>query len=304
MHRILHALFAPGFFTSQPVHTALVCGTAVALVSGALGVVTVLRGQSFAGHALSDLGTLGGSSAYLVGVGPLWGFAGVGAVVAGLMELLGTGQRRSRDMATGLVLNAALGLSALFLYLDTTRSSTTGVTVTVLFGSLFSTTTDTLPAVLGLSCAGLAAVALLHRPLLLSAVSRDLAAARGIPVRLLGLAFLVLLALCTALAAMTVGTVLSPALLVGPAASALRWCRRPAAAMAVAGAIGTAAVWLGVVLAYDSYDWPPSGRGWPVSFFVVAFVLLAHLASGTTSRLRRARRVRPDISITTTLEGS
>ena len=292
MGAVVDTVFGPGFFASDPVRSALVTGLVVALVSGALGVFTVLRGQSFAGHALSDLGTLGGSSAALAGVGPLWGFVGVGVVVAGVMELFGTGQRRSRDVATGLVLSAALGLSALFLYLDTTYDSTTGVTITVLFGSLFTVGSGTVPLLVLLGLAVLAVLTLLHRPLLLSSVHADLAAARGIPVRLLGLGFLVLLALATALSSMSVGTILSPALLVGPAATALRLTRRPVAAMALAGLIGTAATWIGIVLAYDSYRWPPGGHGWPVSFFVVTLVFALYLLAGLVARATTTRAQR------------
>ena len=84
--------------------------------------------------------------------------------------------------------------------------------------------------------------------------------------------------MAVALAAVTIGTILSTALLIGPAAAALRLTRRPLRAMVAAVAIGIAAIWLGIVLAYDSYDWPPHGHGWPVSFFVVALVFAIYLA--------------------------
>lgn len=290
MSAVLAAVFEPGFLSSEPVRGALVTGAVVALVSGAVGVFTVLRSQSFAGHALSDLGTLGGSGAYLTGTNPLLGIAGVGMVVAGLMDLFGAERKRSRDVSTGIVLGAVLGLSALFLYLDTTRTSTTGAAVTILFGSLFTVTGDTVPATVALGLLGLAILVLLYRPLLLSSVHNDLAAARGVPVRLLGLTFLITMGIAVSLSALTVGTILSPALLIGPAATALRLTRRPAAAMALASGLGLAATWLGVLLAYDSYHWPPAGTdGWPVSFFVMALIFLGYLASGPVARLRERR---------------
>jgi zinc/manganese transport system permease protein len=284
--------FASDFFASQPVRSALVAGAVVALVSGAVGVVTVLRGQSFAGHALGDVGTLGGSGAYLAGVNPLWGFVGVGIVVAGTMELLGVQRRRGRDVATGIVLGAALGVSALLLYLDSVHTTTTGATVTILFGSLFTVGGSTVPAIIGLAAAGGGALALLYRPLLLSSVSPDLAAARGVPVRTVGVAFLVLMGISVSLSSVAVGTVLSTALLIGPAATALRLTRRPAAAMLVAGAVGTLATWAGVALSYESYYWPPARRGWPVSFFVVTIIFLAYLAADLGTHLRARRRGR------------
>ncbi|MEY9844217.1 metal ABC transporter permease [Streptacidiphilus sp. MAP5-3] len=287
MEALWHALFAPGFFTSQPVRQAVLVGGVVPIVAGAVGVFTVLRGQSFAGHSLSALGTLGGSGAFLLGITPLWGILTCGFAVAGVMELAGTQRRRGRDVATGLVLSTALGVSALLLYLVTMSGSTTGVTVTLLFGSLFALSGITVPAMTLLALVCLAVLALLYRPLLLSSVSPELAAARGVRVRWLGLAFLLLLALAAALCSVAVGTILSTALLIGPAATALRLTRRPARAMVLAGLVGVVSTWIGVVLAYDSYLWPPAGKGWPVSFFVVAVILLCYLLAGFAPAARR-----------------
>jgi zinc/manganese transport system permease protein len=288
MKQILSAVFQPGFFTSAPVHGALLVGAVVALVSGAVGVFTVLRGQSFAGHSLADLGTLGGSGAFLLGASPLAGFVVAGVLVAGAMDLFGAERRRSRDVSTGIVLGAVLGVSALLLYFDTTSGSSTGVAVTILFGSLFAATGLTVPATVVLAALGLALLAVLYRPLLLSSVSTDLAAARGIPVRALGSVFLMAIGVTVALASLTVGTILSPALLIGPAATALRLTRRPAAAMALAAGFGLAATWLGTLLAYDSYRWPPAGNGWPVSFFIMALIFVGYLAGGLAQVGRRA----------------
>ena len=109
-------LFEPGFFSSEPVQVALVVGAIAAVVSGIVGVFTVIRGQSFAGHALSDIGTAGGSAAFLVGASTLYGFVAFNVVAAGVMELIGIRKPRGRDLATGIVLGASLGLAALFLY--------------------------------------------------------------------------------------------------------------------------------------------------------------------------------------------
>ena len=117
----------------------------VAVVSGTVGVFTVMRGQSFAGEALGDIGTTGGSAAFLVGVGPLWGFVAIDVVAAAVMELIGIQRPRGRDLATGIVLGAGLGLAALLLYLDTTYHNTTGATVTILFGSVFTVARSTVP---------------------------------------------------------------------------------------------------------------------------------------------------------------
>jgi zinc/manganese transport system permease protein len=161
--------------------------------------------------------------------------------------------------------------------------------VSILFGSAFTLSPSDLPLVLGLSALTVATVAALYRPLLLVSVSPELAAARGIPVRLVGFAYLFAMAVAVALCALTIGAILSTALLVGPAATALRLTRRPHRAILVAAGTGLGCTWLGLLLAYDSYYWPPHGHGWPVSFFVVTLVLLSYLASGWSRLGRRSR---------------
>ena len=285
----MHYLIAPGLLTSAPVRTALLIGAVVAVTSGVIGVFTVIRGQSFAGHSLADVATTGGAGAFLAGVNQFWGFLAAGIAAAGLMEAIGVQRRRGRDVATGVVLGAALGVAALFLYLGTLKSGTTGASFTILFGSIFVVSPDTVPAVLASGVVALLATAALARVLLLSALSPDLARSRGVNVRLVGIAYLIALAIDVSLSAIAIGAVLSTALLIGPAATALRMTKSPAKAMAASAATGLAATWLGIVLAYDSYYWPPVGHGWPVSFFVVAFVLIGYLLTYA----RKPRRLAP-----------
>jgi zinc/manganese transport system permease protein len=286
---LLHMIVEPGFFSSAPVHVALAAGGVVALVSGIVGSFAVIRGQSYAGHALADISVTGGSASYLVGVSPLWGFVGVGVLAAGVMDMIGVQRPRGRDLATGIVRGAGLGLAALFLYWDTTHSSVSGATITILFGSMFTISSSLLPVITLLSVAAVGIVAILYRPLLLSSVAPDLAAVRGISVRLVGLLVLIAISVAVALSAMTIGTILSTALLIGPAAIGLRLSSRPGLAMAWGALAGLAATWLGVLLAYDSFYWPPARHGWPVSFFVVTLIFLGYVAvQGITSRVRRA----------------
>ena len=285
---LLHLIVEPGFFSSAPVHVALAAGGVVALVSAIVGSFAVIRGQSYAGHALADISVTGGSASYLVGVSPLWGFVGVGVLAAGVMDMIGVQRPRGRDLATGIVRGAGLGLAALFLYWDTTHSNVSGATITILFGSMFTISSSLLPVITLLSVAAVGIVAILYRPLLLSSVAADLAAVRGISVRLVGLLVLVAIAIAVALSAMTIGTILSTALLIGPAAIGLRLTSRPGLAMAWGALAGLAATWLGILLAYDSFYWPPARHGWPVSFFVVTLIFLGYVAvQGITSRVRR-----------------
>jgi zinc/manganese transport system permease protein len=271
---VWHAIFQPGFFGNSAVQTAAVVGFVVACVCAPVGVFTVIRGQSFAGHAFADITSTGGSASVVVGVNPLVGFAAMGLLGAGAMELTGAQRHRGRDLATGIVLGAALGLSALFLYLSVTSGSTTGTVVTVMFGSIFAVSAGTVPLVVGVGAVALVLTGLVYRPLLLSSVSADMVA----------------LALSVALCALTIGAILSTALLIGPAATALRLARSPVGAMAGAAGLSLVATWAGIVLAYDSYTWPPAHNGWPVSFFVVVLVLAAYLLSQLKVRAERRQK--------------
>ncbi|QAY96402.1 cation ABC transporter permease [Methylovirgula ligni] len=281
MPTLFSIIVEPGFFTSEPVRTAAVIGAAAAIVSGVVGVFTVIRGQSFAGHSLADVSSAGGSAAFLFGINPLLGFLGMGVLAAMSMELVRADHASERDLVTGVVTGAGLGVAALFLYLDMTTSSTTGAAVTIMFGSMFAIPASIVPLALTVGISALLAVGLLYRPLLLSSLDPDLAAVRGVPVRLIGLLHLIVVAMAVALSAITVGAILSTGLLIGPAAIALHLAKRPGLAILLAAAIGIAATWGGILIAYDSYEWT-GGHGWPVSFCIVALIFLAYVVVAQT----------------------
>jgi zinc/manganese transport system permease protein len=290
----VHYVFEPGLFSSDPVHTAVLIGSVTAVVSAVVGVFTVIRSQSFAGHALTDVATTGGSAAYYFGIAPLTGFIGGGLLGAGAMEVAGVQRVRSRDLATGIVLGAATGIAALFLYLDTTTSATTGATQQILFGSIFTVEASTIPVVSGLSALTVVSLAAIHRPLLLGSVSPELASARGIRTRWVGLAFMLSMAVAVGLSSIAIGSILSTALLIGPAATALRLTRSLASSIALACVFGVSTTLLGILLAYDSAYWDSSSQGLPVSFFIVAITFAGYLCSGIPSirrdSMKRQRR--------------
>jgi zinc/manganese transport system permease protein len=280
------SIFEPGLFHSAPVGTAILVGSIAAVVSAFVGVVTLMRGQAFAGHALSDLAASGGSAAFLVGAPPVAGFLGIGLLGAASMEVVGVQKARDRDLATGIVLGAGLGLAALFLYLDASLHSTTGAAISVLFGSVFAIAPSTAPFVAIAALVAVVPLVVWFRPLLLATVDADLARVSGIRVRWMGVLHLVALAVAVALSSVSVGAILSTALLIGPAAASSRLARRPGTAIAVAAAISIGAVVLGIVLAYDSFYWSANQTGWPVSFFVVVAVLAAYLVARLIDRGR------------------
>jgi zinc/manganese transport system permease protein len=290
----VHWVIEPGFFSSQPVHVALVIGGVVAVVSAIVGVFTVLRGQSFGGHALTDVSTAGGSGALLIGLNPLLGFVGFGLLGAGAMDAIGVQRVRGRDLATGVVLGTATGLAALFLYLGTTSGATTGATQSILFGSIFTIDSSTIPVVIVFSLVAVGLIGLLYRPLLLASTSPEIAAARGVPVRLVSLGFMAAMAVAVGLSALAIGAILSTALLIGPAATALRLTKRIGAAMGAAAVIGLVETWLGVLLAYDSFYWGSDHAAFPVSSFIVVLTFAGYLGSGLPwARRLSGRRTEP-----------
>ncbi len=294
----MHWVFEPGFFSSQPVRVALIVGGVTAVVSAIVGVFTVMRGQSFAGHALTDVSAAGGSATFLLGVSPLAGFIGAVLIGGASMEAIGVQRVRGRDLATGIVLGAATGLTALFLFLDTTSGATTGATQTILFGSIFTIDPSTVPVVIVCSLVAVGLIAVIYRPLLLTSTNPDMAAARGVPVRLIGIGFMIALAVAVGLSSLAIGAILSTTLLIGPAATALRLTNRFGAAMVAAVVIGVGATWLGVLLAYDSYYWGANHAGFPVSSFIVLITFGVYLVSGLPPvRARTSHRRGPSVVV-------
>lgn len=285
----MHWLAEPGLWSNAAVRTAMGVGAVVAVVSALVGLFTVMRSQSFAGHALADVATAGGAGAGYLGVSPLAGFVVGSLAGGGAMEAIGVERVRQRDVATGVVLGAATGLSALFLYLIALNSSSTGSTQLILFGSLFSVSNSTFLVVVGLSALVSVSLASLGRPLIFASLSPDAAKVRGVAVRRVTLFFTLLVAVTVGLSSIVIGSVLSTALLIGPPAAALRLGRRMSTTLLVASALGVAAVLLGVVMSYDSYFWWPSHRALPVSFCVVLLVVLELFFVNLVRRMSRRR---------------
>lgn len=283
---MLHVIVEPGFWTNEPVRVALVVGLFVALASAVVGVGVVARAQSFAGHALSDVATAGGAGASVVGASAVGGFLAGAYVGAGAIEAVGEGRLRERDLATGIVLGAATGAAALFFYLAATRGASAATAQEILFGSIFTVAISNVVVVAIGSLVVVALAAMLARPLALMAIDAQLAAARGVRVARINLVFIALVASVVAMTSIVVGSVLSTALLIGPAAAALRLARTLTGAVVVATLAAVAATWLGVLISYDSYDWSGDGRAVPVSACIVGVVIAFYALSAVTSRLR------------------
>jgi zinc/manganese transport system permease protein len=285
----LPGLFPLDLLQNEQVVNALLVGAIAAVVSTALGYFVVLRGLSFAGHAVTDIGLAGAAGAVLLGLSALWGLLAFCVLAATGVDLLGK-RARERDVATGVILALALGLGAFFLYIGMRYVNEPYM---LLFGSIFEADPALTPVLATIGAACLVVLAALYRPLLFCSVSPETAAARGVPVRLVGLLFIATMAVGVAEAAQVVGVLLSTALLIGPAASAAYLVARPGLGIAVAAALGVVETWVGIVLAYDSYywTWPTSGKGWPVSFFITVLALGVYLLARGARPAARRRQI-------------
>lgn len=246
---------------------ALLVGTLVAVAAGLLGYFVITRQNAFAAHALAHIGFPGATGAILVGLPVTVGLA-VFCIGGGL--LIGVFGRRvgDREIATGTILALATGLGVLFASLASANASTT---TSVLFGDLLAISSDQVTVFAVVTAVVVGALAVLARPLVFASVDPAVAEARGVPVRALGIAFVVLLALTITMAVQVVGTLLLFSLVVTPAATALRLTARPGRVAAIAVAVALVSVWAGLLLS-ALVDLPPS-------FFIVSVTVLLWLAA-------------------------
>lgn len=227
----------------------------VAVVAGTVGFFVVIRGASFAAHALPLSAFPGAAAANLLGIDPLIGllvFAGLG--VAGISQLA---RRGRRDLATALSLVMLLGLGALLLSRTTAYFQTV---YALLFGEILGVSVQDLAPLGALSIISVSLVILLFRPLLLNSVSPDLGASSGIAPRWMEALFLSVVALASVMALPIVGTLLVFSLMVGPASAARALTARPVRAMVLSAVLAVITVWSAIALAFVS--------DWPVGFFV------------------------------------
>jgi len=256
-------------FSYAFMRNALLAGTIVALVAGVIGYFMALRRESFAGHTLANIGFAGAAGAALVGVSPI-----VGLIAFGLLGAAGVGAlgerslrgRRRADIAIGAILTLALALGVLFERLSSAKAASV---YAILFGSALGVSEADLREIALTAVITLLGVMLIARPLLFATLDPEVAAARGVPVRLLSYVYLALLALAVAQAIQVVGALLIFALLVAPAAAAQRLTARPGLGLALSVAIALLVTWLGLTVAYFT--------PYPVGFFITSFAFAAYL---------------------------
>jgi len=247
---------------------ALLAGSVVAVMAGLVGWMMLLRRETFAGHTLSMMAFPGASGAALIGVPAAWGyfaFSGAGALA---IARLSGGRRSASAQSAGIAAVQASALAAGFLFVSL-YGGVLGDLESLLFGNLLAVSDGQVRLLAAVALATLAVLALLARPLLFASVDPDVASARGVPVRRLSGAFLLLLGLAVAATSQITGPLLVFALLVMPAATAQAITARPAISLALTVALGLLVVWLGMGIAYFS--------AYPAGFFITTISFAVYL---------------------------
>ena len=250
-------------------------GTIVAIVAGIIGYFVVLRRSSFAAHSLSHIGFAGAAGAALIGVSPVYGLLLFTTVGGSSMAVLSP-KAANRDISIGTVLAFMLGLGVLFISLYTGYATEA---YSILFGEILGISSSDILVTLIAGLIILAAVAAVYRPLLFSSLDEDVAEAKGVPTFILGIVFMLLVAVATSIAVQVVGVLLIFSLMVTPAAIAQQLAKRPQRVMLISVAVALMATWLGLFIAfYEPY---------PVSFFITTIVFIAYLVSRLTNRIMK-----------------
>jgi zinc/manganese transport system permease protein len=261
---------------------ALLAGGIVAVMAGLVGWLMVLREEAFAGHTLSMMAFPGATAAALVGIPGAWGyFVFCGAGAGAIARLSGRERFSWSEQSAGIGAVQALALALGFLFVSL-YGGVLGDLESLLFGDLLGVDDGQVLLLAAVALVTLAVLAALARPLLFASVDADVAAARGVPVRRLSLAFLLLLGLAVGATSQITGVLLVFALLVAPAASAQALTTRPLQSLLLTVALGLTIVWLGLAIAYFS--------AYPAGFFIttVAFVVyvIARVSAAARARLR------------------
>jgi zinc/manganese transport system permease protein len=286
----VHQLFAYQFMVN-----AFLAGTIVAVAASVVGWFMVLRRQTFAGHTLALIGFPGAAAATLIGVSVgvgYFAFAVVGALVVASTRGSGTAYRGFSEESAVVGTVQASALAAGFLFVALYKGFLTGIN-SLLFGTFLGITVGQVWTLLVLAAAALAVLGLIGRPLLFASVDPDVAAARGVRVRLLGVMFLVLLGVAVAEASQITGSLLVFALLVMPAAAAQRFTARPVTGLALSVVIALSVTWLGLVVAYYS--------PYPMGFYITTFAFAVYLSAHAVRYLLDRHRAVPASALRPTM---
>jgi zinc/manganese transport system permease protein len=243
-------------------------GTIIAILAGVVSYLVVLRRSSFAAHALGHIGFSGAAGAVLFGSSLLLPYYGLllSTTVSGTgMAILGK-RAAHRDLEIGTILAFMLGLGLLFISLYNGYSTEA---YSILFGQVTGISPAQVLLIMVTAVPVLLVLGILYRPLMFASLDEEVAEAKGMPLTLLGVLFMVALAVTISIAVTVVGVLLIFALTVTPAAIAVRLAKRPRNAVLISVGVAVFATWAGIFVGF----W----EGYPTSFFIVTTIFLMYV---------------------------
>ena len=264
------------------VQNSIYAGALLGVVGGLIGIFVMTRDLPFAVHGISELSFAGASAALLFGINVVLGST-VGSLIAALLiGMLGV-RARERNSIIAVLMPFGLGLGILFLALYTGRSANK---FGLLTGQIVSVDNEQLGLLVAVSIVVIVGLAILWRPLMFASVDSDVARARGLPVAALSIGFMVLLGLAVAVSIQIVGALLVLALLVTPAAAAMRVTSSPLLTPLLSVAFAVTAMVGGIMLSL--------GGGLPISPFVttISFVIYVACRIVESARRRASSRIK------------
>jgi zinc/manganese transport system permease protein len=268
-------------FAHDFVRNAYLAGTCIALACGTVGWFVVLRGQLFAGDALSHVAFVGVLAAAVLGLDARIGLFALTIAVASGMATMGR-RAQADDVVIGMTFAWILGIGVLLIALFATGAAGGNGTLptNTLFGSIYALTAGASRLAAAIAVAVTLVVLFAARPLLLATLDPELAVVRGVPVRALGAGFLVALAVVGAESTQAVGALLLLGLLAAPAGAAHQLTVNPFRGLALSALLAVAATWAGLALSYAIPSLPPSS----------AIIGLCAAGYAGSLALRRVRR--------------
>jgi zinc/manganese transport system permease protein len=256
------------------VQNALVAGILVAVVAGLVSRFVVARNMSFAVHALAEVGFTGSAGFILIGLSPVLGLLSGSMLTALLIGALGL-RIRERDAVVGVIMGFGLGLGVLFITLNSRYASE--AFAILLSGAITTVSRDDLVLLGIVGAITLVGLGAMYRPLTFATVDPVVAEARGVPVRLISVLFLLLLAAAVAEAVQVVGVLLILTLLITPGATAERLTAHPGLATVASVGVALFATVGGILLALVTTV--------PVSFYVTTLAFVCYMSARLFSSL-------------------
>lgn len=274
----------------QLMANSLVAGAALGIVGGLIGVFIMQRDMAFAVHGISELSFAGAAAALLLGGSVVTGSL-VGAIAAALLIGIVGAKARDRNSIVGVLMPFGLGLGILFLSLYDGRSSNR---FSLLTGQIVSVSNPDLNGLVIISAIVLVGLVIVWNPLRFDSLDPQSAEARGLPVRGLSIVFMLLLGAIVAAAVHIIGALLVMALLVTPAASAMRVSASPVVVPLLSAAFGFVSAVGGILLAIAG-SLPVSPYITTISF---AIYLVCRVVAARRERILRVRLERASLETT------